>query len=91
MSAAYAASDCHMQALPLPLYACHSYQRCLAQITINAAGQAGPLADIAISGLSGWVAIFCPLHRGRVVVRVWVPRGIETYVRPPIPVGLRSK
>ena len=61
------------------------------QVSIAAAGQDGPLADIAISGLAGWVAIYAPAQRGRIVVRIWVPRGIEAYVRPPMPAGLETR
>ncbi|KAK9813340.1 hypothetical protein WJX73_001309 [Symbiochloris irregularis] len=60
------------------------------KVNVAASGQTGPIADIAISGLAGWVSIFAPEQRGRIEMRIWLPRGIEVYVRPPVPVGLET-
>ena len=47
-------------------------------------------ADLAISGL-GWVSVGClpTLQQGALeaTLAVWVPRGVEVFVRPPMPVG----
>ncbi|EIE26295.1 hypothetical protein COCSUDRAFT_26953 [Coccomyxa subellipsoidea C-169] len=56
-----------------------------ADVTLNLSG-AGPVADVAVSGLPGWVAIRTEQNGGRLVLRVWAPAGIEAYVRPPLPV-----
>lgn len=46
---------------------------------------AAPLADIAVSGLPGWVAVHAPYARRDVLLRVWAPRGVEVFLRPPLP------
>lgn len=46
----------------------------------------GALADIAISGLPGWVAVLSPGVKGDIHMRVWAPVGVEVFLRPPIPV-----
>jgi hypothetical protein len=46
----------------------------------------GPVTDVAISGLPGWVTISTQQSQGRLSLRVWVPAGIEAFVRPPMPV-----
>jgi len=47
-------------------------------------------ADLAISGL-GWVSVGClpTLQQGALeaTLAVWVPRGVEVFVPPPMPVG----
>ncbi|KAF8070981.1 nitric oxide synthase [Scenedesmus sp. PABB004] len=43
------------------------------------------LADVAVSGLPGWVGVYAPFTRGEVVLRVWAPRGVEVFLRPPLP------
>lgn len=47
-------------------------------------------ADLAISGL-GWVSVGClsTLQVGplEATIGVWVPRGVEVFVRPPMPIG----
>jgi hypothetical protein len=43
------------------------------------------LADVAISGLPGWVSVFAPFAKQGVDLRVWVPRGVEVFLRPPVP------
>ena len=46
------------------------------------------MADISISGLPGWVSIVAKRRRDRGVLRgcVWAPKGIEVFVRTPIPI-----
>jgi hypothetical protein len=43
------------------------------------------LADVAISGLPGWVSVFAPFAKQGLELRVWVPRGVEVFLRPPVP------
>ena len=50
-------------------------------------GTDAALADVALSGLPGWVSVSAPLATGRISLRVWVPRGCEAFVRPPVPAG----
>lgn len=57
----------------------------LMQVKLNLSG-AGPVADVAISGLPGWVSFRTEQSGGRLALRVWAPVGIEAYVRPPLPV-----
>ncbi|KAL0044056.1 hypothetical protein WJX82_006266 [Trebouxia sp. C0006] len=51
----------------------------------------GSLADIAISGLPGWISVLSPGVRGEIRMRIWAPVGVEVFVRPPIPVPSRAK
>lgn len=51
-------------------------------------GAKGALADIAISGVPGWVAVHCPFSKRDISLRVWVPRGVEAFLRPPLPCPL---
>jgi len=44
------------------------------------------LADVAISGVPGWIAVHSPRGRRDVHLRVWAPRGVEVFLRPAIPV-----
>ena len=46
----------------------------------------GAVADIAISGLPGWVTVLSPATEGLISLRVWAPVGVEVFVRPPMPV-----
>ena len=50
-------------------------------------GSDAALADVSLSGLPGWVSVSAPLATGRITLRVWVPRGSEAFVRPPLPAG----
>ncbi|KAF6256744.1 hypothetical protein COO60DRAFT_85689 [Scenedesmus sp. NREL 46B-D3] len=43
------------------------------------------LADVAVSGLPGWVGVYARFSKQDVVLRVWVPRGVEVFLRPPLP------
>jgi nitric-oxide synthase, plant len=58
-----------------------------------------PIADISISGLGGWITVVAggtDARRGTqqsgpaIRLRVWVPRGSEVFVRPPMPVQPRG-
>lgn len=51
----------------------------------------GAVADIAISGLPGWVTVLSPGTKGLVCLRVWAPVGVEVFVRPPMPVPFSEK
>ncbi|BDA41159.1 probable nitric oxide-associated protein 1 at N-terminal half [Coccomyxa sp. Obi] len=59
--------------------------RMIKEVKLNVSG-AGPVADVAISGLPGWVSFRTGQSGGRLALRVWAPVGIEAYVRPPLPV-----
>lgn len=50
-------------------------------------GGSGPVVDIAVSGVPGWVALRTEQNQGRLQLRIWAPAGIEVYVRPPLPVS----
>lgn len=54
--------------------------------TLDAIGLDDAVADIAISGLPGWVAVSAPGGVGVIRLRLWAPRGVEVFVRPPLPV-----
>ncbi len=56
------------------------------QATLNIRAP-GKLADIAVSGLPGWVSVQTEQSQGRLVLRIWAPHGIGAYVRPPLPVN----
>lgn len=45
----------------------------------------GALADVAVSGLPGWVSIWAPFAKRNIRIRVWAPRGVEVFLRPPLP------
>jgi nitric-oxide synthase len=67
--------------------------RMVRELELTAGTRMAPLADIAISGLGGWVTLVAGAGgRGgvgaaaRCTLRVWVPRGAEVFVRPPMPV-----
>ena len=57
-----------------------------AQVALDAGARGEGVADVCVSGLPGWVAVRVPGARGVVRLRVWVPAGIEVFVRPPLPV-----
>ncbi|KAG1679418.1 hypothetical protein FOA52_007709 [Chlamydomonas sp. UWO 241] len=52
---------------------------------VGVGGRSGALADIAISGLPGWVTFWAPRAKHNLRVRVWAPRGVEVFLRPPLP------
>ena len=59
------------------------------------------IADIAVSGLQGWIAIsissveerrqysskleYEQVHQQDIKLRIWAPRGVEVFLRPPLP------
>jgi hypothetical protein len=55
------------------------------QIRLRGSGQTR-VADIAISGLPGWLTVSVPNGRGSVHLAVWAPAGVEVFTRPPMPV-----
>lgn len=59
--------------------------QCAVQATLNIRAP-GKVADIAVSGLPGWVSVQTEQSQGRLVLRVWAPHGIGAYLRPPLPV-----
>ena len=48
----------------------------------------GALADVAISGIAGWIAVFVEnaLPGTLIQFQVWTLPGIEVFSRPPLPV-----
>ncbi|KAL3152747.1 hypothetical protein ABBQ38_012336 [Trebouxia sp. C0009 RCD-2024] len=58
----------------------------LTEKVIQVSKLSGAVADIAISGLPGWVTVLSPGTKGLVCLRVWAPVGVEVFVRPPMPV-----
>lgn len=54
-------------------------------VIIKSQGNRMPLADIAVSGVPGWVTLYAPFAKTDLRIRVWVPRGVEVFVRPPLP------
>ncbi|KAK9841746.1 hypothetical protein WJX81_000306 [Elliptochloris bilobata] len=56
------------------------------EVSLDAGERGEGVADICVSGLPGWVAVWLPGARGLVQIRVWAPAGIEVFVRPPLPV-----
>lgn len=53
-------------------------------------GGSVPLADIAVGGMPGWVTVVSGGTTGVVRLRLWAPKGVEVYVRPPLPCPLPS-
>ena len=51
----------------------------------------GALADVSVSGMNGWIRVTRVGHsRGDAApsrVKVWGPRGLEVFVREPMPIG----
>ncbi|KAF5835957.1 hypothetical protein DUNSADRAFT_6622 [Dunaliella salina] len=56
-------------------------------IVVKVDGGRGPLADIAVSGVPGWVTVFAPGARRDIRVCVWAPKGVEVFLRPAMPAG----
>lgn len=54
------------------------------QSSLYSLGQQRSLSDVSISGVPGWVAISAGA-RGRIAVRVWTLKGVQAYVRAPLP------
>eukprot|EP00951_Prasinocladus_malaysianus_P012599 scaffold94059_cov32-Prasinocladus_malaysianus.AAC.1 len=50
-------------------------------------GKRAPPVDIAVSGLGGWVSVLgCNRRDEEISIRIFAPRGVEVFVRPPMPV-----
>ena len=49
----------------------------------------GALADLSVSGMNGWIRVSRTSRRDDCAVRVkvWGPRGLEVFVREPMPIG----
>lgn len=43
------------------------------------------LADIAVSGLPGWIGVYSQYTKRDIHLKVWTPRGVEIFLRPPLP------
>ncbi|KAK9806106.1 hypothetical protein WJX72_001602 [[Myrmecia] bisecta] len=56
------------------------------EVTLQSTSAQAAVADIAISGMSGWAAVYLPAARASMTLRVWAPVGVEVYVRPALPV-----
>ncbi len=41
--------------------------------------------SLALAGVPGWISLWSPGARQRVLVRVWAPKGVEVFLRPPLP------
>ena len=54
------------------------------QVKLRGSFEPSAVADIAISGLPGWATIVGG-ENASIDIRVWVPVGVEAYVRPPVP------
>jgi hypothetical protein len=50
----------------------------------------GPLHDISVSGMGGWIRVVRESRRGEcdIGLKVWGPRGLEVFVRKPMPTAL---
>lgn len=50
----------------------------------------GPLHDLCVSGMGGWVRVSRESRRGdcEAGVKVWGPRGLEVFIRAPMPTAL---
>jgi nitric-oxide synthase len=59
---------------------------------INVGKKGGVLADVAVSGIPGWVQVRCdePSRTRSVRIVVEAPKGIEVFVRPPMPTMRRE-
>eukprot|EP01023_Acetabularia_acetabulum_P011386 TRINITY_DN15231_c0_g1_i2.p3 TRINITY_DN15231_c0_g1~~TRINITY_DN15231_c0_g1_i2.p3 ORF type:complete len:226 (-),score=34.84 TRINITY_DN15231_c0_g1_i2:395-1072(-) len=51
-------------------------------------GKPVALQDIAISGLPGWVTVWGGKQKGKISLRVWTPKGVQVFTRPPVPVPM---
>lgn len=56
------------------------------EFELLASGVVTRVGDISVSGVCGWVSIIVPYGGGIVRGRVFVPKGVQAYLRPPIPV-----
>eukprot|EP01025_Chloroclados_australasicus_P049716 TRINITY_DN567_c2_g1_i1.p1 TRINITY_DN567_c2_g1~~TRINITY_DN567_c2_g1_i1.p1 ORF type:complete len:487 (-),score=53.01 TRINITY_DN567_c2_g1_i1:340-1800(-) len=58
------------------------------EIEIESEGTSDKLIDIAISGLAGWITVWEGRKKGKIKLKVWAPKGVQIYSRPPFPVAL---
>ena len=54
-------------------------------VQLSSTGYVTTIADICVSGLPGWGAVVGGMAKDPLRMRLWAPRGVEVYVRPPIP------
>jgi hypothetical protein len=59
--------------------------RMMRDVELQSVGYVTTIADICVSGLPGWVAVVGGSGTEVLRMRVWAPKGVEVYVRPPIP------
>ncbi|MEW5318490.1 MAG: hypothetical protein WDW38_009708 [Sanguina aurantia] len=55
------------------------------EVRVKVDGGRGALGDVAVSGLPGWVSLSAPAAKRDILLRVWVPRGVEVFLRPSLP------
>ncbi|KAK9841484.1 hypothetical protein WJX74_006630 [Apatococcus lobatus] len=55
------------------------------EVHIEGRGHDGQIADLAISGLAGWIALHAGAFQGPIKLQIWCPMGIEAFSRPPLP------
>ena len=55
------------------------------EVELHGTEFAATIADVCVSGLPGWVAVVAGPGSGTLRMRLWAPRGVEVYIRPPIP------
>ena len=68
------------------LFSCGSLDAWLhLQVHIDGRGLDGQLADLAISGLAGWVALHAGPFQSAIKMQIWCPKGIEAFCRPAMP------
>mmetsp|Transcript_23158 Transcript_23158/g.60253 ORF Transcript_23158/g.60253 Transcript_23158/m.60253 type:complete len:403 (-) Transcript_23158:151-1359(-) len=54
---------------------------------IKTTGRVEPLVDISVSGLAGWVSVMGTSRKEQSIkLRIFTPRGVEAFLRPPLPV-----
>lgn len=68
------------------------YQRLVKEVRFESPeGDAyGPLHDLSVSGMGGWIRVMRVSRKGDcdISVKVWGPRGLEVFVRTPMPTAL---
>uniref|UniRef100_A0A061RY59 Nitric-oxide synthase, plant n=1 Tax=Tetraselmis sp. GSL018 TaxID=582737 RepID=A0A061RY59_9CHLO len=56
-------------------------------LELKTTGRIEAVCDLAVSGLAGWVSVVGTNRRSRsIAIRVFVPPGVEVFMRPPMPV-----
>ena len=68
------------------------YQRLVKEVRFESSeGDAhGAMHDLSVSGMGGWIRVTRESRRGECAVglKVWGPRGLEIFVRQPMPTAL---